>query len=278
MPDRYDEIAAAAEYIRRRVPHLQPNIGIILGSGLGMLADDIADATALPYAEIPGFAPSTVVGHAGRLLLGNLNNRAVVMMAGRLHFYEGYDLLTVTFPVRVMRALGVETLIVTNAAGGLHPDYRQGDIMLIADHINFTGMAGFHPLRGPNDERLGPRFPAMNGAYDPDLRTLARREAARLGIPLREGVYIFSSGPTFETPAEVRMLRGLGADATGMSTVPEVTVARHGGMRVLGFSTITNVAIAEDNGGSPNHEEVIETANVVGPRLGALVAAVVGGL
>ena len=274
MPDLYDQINTAATYIRSRAPQFQPTIGIILGSGLGALADDVSDATIIPYGEIPGFAPSTVVGHAGKLLLGNLGGRTVLVMAGRLHFYEGYTMQQVTFPVRVMHALGIGTLLVTNAAGGLNPAYRQGDLMLIADHINLPGMAGNNPLFGPNDERLGPRFPAMNGAYDPELRGLARAAAARLNIPLHEGVYIFLSGPTYETPAEVRMLRALGADAVGMSTVPEVTVARHSGMRVLGISTITNEAITDEAGGTANHSEVLETANLIGPRLRALVKAI----
>ncbi len=275
MPDLYAQIEAAAAYIGNRAPQFQPVISIILGSGLGTLADDVTDATVIPYADIPGFAPSTVVGHAGKLLLGSLSGRPVLVMAGRLHFYEGYSLEQVTFPVRVMHALGIATLLVTNAAGGLNPAYHQGDLMLIADHINLPGMAGNHPLRGPNDERLGPRFPAMNGAYDPALRELARTAAARLNIPLREGVYIFLSGPTYESPAEVRMLRTLGADAVGMSTVPEVTVARHSGMRVLGISTITNEAIADEAGGSADHSEVLETANLIGPRLRALITALI---
>lgn len=273
MPDLYTQIATAADYIRNRIPNIQPSTGLILGSGLGMLADDVADATVIPYTDIPGFAASTVVGHAGRLVIGNLAGKPVLVMAGRLHFYEGYSLEQTTFPVRVMHALGVSTLIVTNAAGGLNPAYRAGDIMLIADHINIPGMAGNHPLRGPNDERLGPRFPAMNAAYDPELRARARAIAARLDIPLQEGVYIFISGPSYETPAEVRMLRTLGADAVGMSTVPEAIVARHSGMRVLGLSTITNVAITDEAGGSANHEEVLETATIVGPRLRSLVQA-----
>ncbi len=276
MPDLYDQINTAAAYIVSRAPQFQPAIGIILGSGLGALADDVTDAIAIPYGEIPGFATSTVVGHAGKLLLGNLGGRPVLVMAGRLHFYEGYTMQQVTFPVRVMHALGVGTLLVTNAAGGLNPDYRQGDLMLIADHINLPGMAGNSPLFGPNDERLGPRFPAMNGAYDSELRGQTRAAATRLNIPLREGVYIFLSGPTYETPAEVRMLRTLGADAVGMSTVPEVTVARHSGMRVLGISTITNEAIADEAGGTANHSEVLETANLIGPRLRALVKALIG--
>jgi purine-nucleoside phosphorylase len=278
MLDFYAQIATATDYIRSRIPHIQPAIGLILGSGLGMLADDVSDATIIPYADIPGFAPSTVIGHAGRLVIGSLAGKPVLVMAGRLHFYEGYSLEQTTFPIRVMHALGISTLLVTNAAGGLNPAYRAGDIMLIADHLNIPGMAGNHPLRGPNDERLGPRFPAMNGAYDPALRARARAIASRLNIPLQEGVYIFISGPSYETPAEVRMLRILGADAVGMSTVPEVIVARHSGMRVLGLSTITNVAIADEAGGSANHEEVLETATIVGPRLRALVAALVAEL
>jgi len=256
-----------------------PRVGLILGSGLGALADAISSPVTIAYSEIPGFAVSTVVGHAGALVLGQLGGQPVVAMRGRIHYYEGYDMQQVTFPVRVLRGLGAETLIVTNAAGGIRPGLKQGEIMLINDQINLPGFSGVTPLRGPNDEQLGLRFNAMNNAYDPALRAIARRVAAEQGITLPEGVYMMLAGPSFETPAEVRLVRLLGADAVGMSTVPEVIVARHGGMRVLGFSTITNEAISEDGTTSEaNHEEVLATANLVGPRLRALIEGVLAAL
>jgi purine-nucleoside phosphorylase len=267
----YDEAAA---FIRSRTRH-RPRVGLILGSGLSGLAERIAHADIVPYAEIPHFPISTVAGHAGRLVIGNLAGVTVCAMQGRFHYYEGYSMQQVTLPVRVMQRLGVETLIVTNAAGGLNPGFVTGDIMLIEDHINLIGMAGANPLRGPNLDEFGPRFPAANRIYTPRLRTLAQDVAAVVAVPLRRGVYLQLSGPNFESPAEVRMLHRLGADAVGMSTAAEAMVAHHAGMKVLGLSTITNVAIDQlESTGQPTHEEVIEAGKVIVPRLTALLLGV----
>jgi purine-nucleoside phosphorylase len=211
------------------------------------------------------------------LVVGHLEGRPVMVMQGRAHYYEGYSMAQITLPVRVMQALGVKVLIVTNAAGGLNPSFRPGDVMLIRDHINLIGMAGLSPLRGPNLDRFGPRFPDMSCAYDPDLRTMARAVAQEAGIPVHEGVYICLAGPSFETPADIRFLRLIGADAVGMSTVPEVTVARHGGMRVLGLSGISNVAAAEGENVA-SHEEVLEAGRVLAPRLETIIRGVLRGL
>jgi len=247
-------------------------VGLILGSGLNPLADQIAQADAIPFAGIPGFPVSTVPGHAGELVIGNLGGQVVVAMRGRAHYYEGYSMQQITLPVRAMRELGVETLIVTNAAGGVNASFHAGDLMLITDHINFVGMAGQSPLRGPNDDSLGPRFPDMTGAYDPALCELARASAREQSIELREGVYMMLAGPSFESPADVRFVRLSGADAVGMSTVPEVIVARHGGMRVLGLSLISNsLAHAHDK---VSHEEVLAAGKNAVPKLVALILAV----
>ncbi len=269
----YDQVTEAASAIRAHSA-VQPAVGIILGSGLGDLANDIQDATAIPYVEIPHFQRSTVHGHAGRLLLGSLEEVPVVMMQGRFHFYEGFSLSALTLPVRVMHALGARTLIVTNAAGGLNPAFRPGDFMLIRDHINIPGMAGANPLMGPNDERLGERFPALAHAYDADLCQLAREVAAQhVATTLHEGVYVMVSGPSYETGAELKFLRAVGADAVGMSTAPEVVVARHMGMRVLGFSLITNTATGDDTE-KVNHAEVLSTADAARVRFALLVRGV----
>lgn len=270
----YDQVQEAAASIRARAA-LQPAIAIILGSGLGDLASDVRDATALPYAEIPHFLRSTVSGHAGRLLVGRLENVPVVMMQGRFHSYEGYSQPELTLPVRVMHALGAQTLIVTNAAGGINPSYRPGDFMLIRDHIYLPGMTGANPLMGPNDERLGERFPPIARAYDAGLRELAREVAAgQQGTTLYEGVYVMLSGPSFETGAELRFLRTIGADAVGMSTAPEVVVARHEGMRVLGISLITNMATGDESE-EVDHASVLATADAARPRFAALVRGIV---
>jgi purine-nucleoside phosphorylase len=250
----------------------RPRIAIILGSGLGELAKDVADAVRIPYPEIPGFEKSTAPGHAGELVVGRLEGKDVVVMNGRFHYYEGYDPQAVTFPVRALHAWGVETLIVTNASGGLNPSFEAGDLMVMSDHINFMGT---NPLRGPNDPKLGPRFPDMVGAYTEDLRKLAHQ----VDNDLREGVYVAVAGPNFETPAELRMLRGFGADAVGMSTVPEVLVARHMGMRILAISTITDMATGIP--GQIDHvtaEGVLEVANRAGVRLAAVIKGVVAKL
>ncbi len=273
MRDLYERIQMAAAFVRARTD-LQPTVALILGSGLGSLADDMDGAVAIPYHEIPHFPQSTVEGHRGELVLGILNGCPVVVMRGRFHFYEGYDLAHTTFPVRVMQALGAGTLFVTNAAGGLRADWQVGDLMLICDHINIPGMAGIHPLRGPNDNRLGTRFPALTNAYDVGLREIVRDVADAIDVALRSGVYAMLSGPSFETPAELRMLRMWGADAVGMSTVPEVIVARHGGMRVVGISMISNIATPEAP--PANHEEVLQAGEAVKPKFTALVAGVLG--
>ena len=235
------------------------DIGVILGSGLGDYAEALEDAVKLPYSEIPGFPRSTVAGHAGMWCCGTLYGKRVVMMQGRFHYYEGYGMKDVTLPVRVMQKIGVKTLIVTNAAGGVNLGYHPGELMVIGDMFSMTAQ---NPLIGPNLDAFGPRFPDMSCAFDKELRALAHECANEQGFALREGVYAQMTGPTYETPAEIRMLRTLGADAVGMSTVPEVIVARHGGMRVLGISCITNMAAGILD--QPlNHAEVTETANRV---------------
>jgi purine-nucleoside phosphorylase len=270
----YDDVTEATAAIRAQ-SSLLPATALILGSGLGDIATALRDVTAFPYEELPHFAHSTVIGHAGRLLLGYLEDVPVVVMQGRFHFYEGYALPVVTFPVRVMRALGAQTLIVTNAAGGLNPAYRPGDIMVIRDHINMPGLAGQNPLSGLNEERFGPRFPPLADAYDGGLRTLAHATAAEaLDLTLQEGVYVMVGGPNYETRAELKFLRLIGADAVGMSTVPEVIVARHMGMLVLGLSLITNAATGEETG-EVNHAEVLAAADAARPKFTALVCGIV---
>ncbi len=263
---------AIAEAIRARTD-LQPRVAIILGSGLSGLAEAVQEATIIPYGELPGWPRSTVEGHVGRLVLGRLEGQPVFVMQGRIHYYEGYTMQQVTLPVRVMQRLGIETLIVTNAAGAVNPDFSPGDVMLITDQINLPGMAGQHPLIGPNWDELGPRFPDMSQAYDRQLQALARAVAEETGVALQEGVYIGLSGPSFETPAELRFLRALGVDAVGMSTVWEVAVARHGGTRVLGFSGISNKANL-DGSTLTTHEEVLEAGKVLVPKLEALIRGV----
>ena len=280
MPEYFSRshFEAAAAVIRERTP-LQPRVGLILGSGLNALADAVEEHVAIPYREIPHFPASTVEGHVGRLVVGRLEGQRVAVMQGRAHYYEGYSMAEVTFPVRVMQVLGIEALIVTNAAGGLNPAFRPGDVMLITDHLNLIGMTGLNPLRGPNLDEFGPRFPDMSRAYDARLRVLAKQIAASANVPLREGVYVCLAGPNFETPADLRFLRLSGADAVGMSTVPEVTVARHGGTRVLGLSGISNALPVE---GAPpvetTHEEVLETGRVLVPRLETIIRGVLKAL
>ncbi|MDB5080806.1 MAG: Purine nucleoside phosphorylase [Chloroflexi bacterium] len=266
-------IRHAQEFIQPLLGHRQPTTGIILGSGLGQLADELEDAVAIPYNVIPGFVGSTAPGHAGRLVIGQLGGKTVLAMQGRFHFYEGHDMAQVTFPVRVMRALGIDTLLVTNAAGGLNPAFKTGDLMALNDHIFLPGMTGQNPLRGPNDNATGPRFLPVVNSYTQSLRDIAQEEAAKLGIRFHQGVYVMLTGPNFETRAEMRLLRAWGADAVGMSTIPEVIVAVHGGMRVLGISTITNT-LDPDTTVEANGEEVIEVGKAVGPRLISLVKAI----
>jgi len=266
---RLEIVHEAAEVVRARWS-VTPAAAIILGTGLGGLAREIDVAATVEYADIPGFPLSTVESHAGRLLCGTLGGRPVIAMQGRFHRYEGYSLQQVTFPVRVLRALGAETLIVSNACGGMREEWAPGDLMLIADHIN---LLGDNPLVGANDDRLGPRFPDMSAPYDAELRALAREVAAAQGTVLREGVYVAVTGPNLETRAEYRMLRGIGADVVGMSTVPEVIVAVHGGMRVLGVSIITDQCIPETLVPA-ELATIIATAARAEPRFAALVRGV----
>jgi len=266
----YERAAHAARTIRARKRE-DMHVALVLGSGLGAFADDLEDAEAIPYDEVPGFARSTVEGHSGRLVLGRVAGREVAVMQGRFHFYEGYALEEVTFPVRVLALCGVKSLVLTNAAGGLNNSLKQGALMLISDHLNLMGA---NPLRGPNDERFGPRFPDMTEVYDRAYQEIAISEAHALGTELRRGVYAALSGPTYETPAEIRMLRALGADAVGMSTVPEAIVARHAGLKVLGISCITNMAAGVLD--RPiDHAEVIETGEQVRETFSALLRAII---
>lgn len=254
----FEKIQNAAQFLKSKYEN-QPKIGLILGSGLGVLADEIENPVKITYRNIPDFPVSTVEGHAGQLVFGKIDNVEVVAMQGRFHYYEGYSFEKVTFPVRVMKELGVEILIVTNAAGGVNEKFTPGDLMIINDHINNMGS---NPLIGPNDSRLGVRFPDMSEAYSKELRTIAKKIAKSLNIEIQEGVYVGNTGPTYETPAEVRMIRTMGGDAVGMSTVPEVIVARHAGMKVMGISCISNMAAGILD--QPlNHEEVIETTEKV---------------
>ncbi|KNB71154.1 purine-nucleoside phosphorylase [Brevibacillus reuszeri] len=263
----------AVAYIEPKLAE-KPTIGLVLGSGLGVLADEIENPVIIPYHEIPGFTVSTVVGHKGQLVIGKLQGKQVVAMQGRFHFYEGHGLDAVVFPIRVMKLLGVETIIVTNAAGGINQSYNPGDLMLISDHLNLTFR---NPLIGANDDEMGARFPDMSEAYSKELRQLAKSVAAEQGIELREGVYAGLLGPSYETPAEIRMLRTLGGDAVGMSTVPEVIVARHMKVNVLGISCISNMAagILEQ---PLSHDEVMETTEKVKTQFLALVNGIVAQL
>jgi len=269
----------ATEYIRARTEH-SPSVGLILGSGLGALVERLTKSDVILYDEIPHFPQPTVAGHRGRLVIGMLADAQVLMMQGRIHYYEGYSTAQVTFPVRVMQLLGVETLFVTNAAGSLNPDLAPGDLMAIRDHVNLPGLVGHHPLRGPNDETFGPRFPSMSQPYDLELLALLHQEAKQQNVALHEGVYVMASGPSFETPAEVRFLRSIGADAVGMSTVPEVVVARHGGMHVLGVSLISNVAInsLDMKLAKTTHEQVLEAGKEVTPILASLIEGTIARL
>ncbi len=270
------QIDEATQAVRSRTA-AAPRLGIILGSGLNALAESVSNPVMIPYKEIPHFPVSSVEGHVGRLVIGELESQAVLVMQGRVHFYEGYSMAQITLPVRVMQRLGVKILIVSNAAGGVHPEFQAGDVMLITDHINLIGMSGMSPLMGPNLDELGPRFPDMSRAYDRELCDLARRVAGANGIILREGVYACLSGPSFESPADLRYLRLIGADAVGMSTVPEVIIARHGGLRVLGFSGISNKANL-DGTSITAHAEVLEAGRTLTPKLEKIIRGVLRGL
>jgi purine-nucleoside phosphorylase len=271
-----EQIDQAADAIRKRTSY-RPRVGLILGSGLNGLADSVQKADMIPYGELPNWPVSTVQGHAGRLVIGELEGQTALVMQGRIHFYEGYSMSQITLPVRVMLRLGLEMMFVTNAAGGVNPDFAPGDVMLITDNLNLIGMMGGNPLMGPNIDELGPRFPDMSQAYDRKLMDLARQVASNENVPLREGVYCALSGPSFEGPADLRFLRGIGADAVGMSTVPEVIVARHGGMRVLGLSGISNKANL-DGSTATTHEEVIEAGKVITPKIEKIIRGVLRSL
>lgn len=263
--DVFARAKEAAQYIKDQgVDALE--VGLILGSGLGELADEIEDRVVIQYTDIPSFPVSTVEGHAGQLVCGTLGGKKVIALQGRFHYYEGYTMEVVTFPIRVMSELGVESMIVTNAAGGVNRDFTPGDLMMITDHINFFGT---NPLIGANDEERGPRFPDLSQAYDLEYQTFIKEAATELDLPLKEGVYFGMTGPTYESPAEIRMINTLGGDSVGMSTVPEVIVARHAGIRVAGISCITNFAAGL--GGELNHEDVIEVSTKIRSSFKSLV-------
>ena len=264
--DPQDKIQAAADYIRSKVKRI-PRTALILGSGLGVLAEEVQDPVSIPYSEIPHFPVSTAPGHAGVFTAGTLEGQEVIVMGGRFHYYEGYDMDTIAFPIRVMKSLGVDTLLLTNAAGGVNEEYKPGDLMIITDHLN---MVGQNPLRGSNDEQLGPRFPDLSTLYNPDLSGILQATAEENGIDYQKGVYAWMSGPSFETPAEIRMLRTIGADAVGMSTVPEAITAHHCGIRVAGVSCISNMAAGVLD--QPiTQEEVFEVAKLVRERFSLLI-------
>lgn len=255
----------------------RPQVGLILGTGLGGLADSVEKPTRIPYKELPDWPLSTVQGHAGQLVIGRLEGQSVLVMQGRIHYYEGYSMQQVTMPVRVMQRMGIQILIVTNAAGAINPDFIPGDVMLITDNLNLAGMSGLNPLIGPNLDEFGPRFPDMSQSYDRNLCDLARKVARNNHLTLREGVYAGLSGPSFESPADLRFLRTAGSDAVGMSTVPEVIVARHGGTRVLGFSGISNKANL-DGDTITSHEEVLQAGSIITPKLETLIGGVLRSL
>jgi len=269
----YERAEHASRIIRSRIS-VEPRIALVLGSGLGGFADDFDDAVAIPYEDIPGFVRSTAEGHAGRLVIGNVDSIPVLAMQGRVHYYEGYSLEEVTFPIRVFNLLGIKTLVLTNAAGGINVQLTQGALMMISDHVNLMGV---NPLVGPNDERFGPRFPDMSAVYSPELQELVVEEAKAINVAVRRGIYGALSGPSYETPAEIHLLRNLGADAVGMSTVPEAIVARHMGIEVLGISCITNMAAGISD--EPiNHEEVMATGVRVRATFTELLQRVIGAI
>ena len=269
----YERAEHATRIIRSRIS-VEPRIAIVLGSGLGGFADDFDEAVAIPYEDIPGFMRSTAQGHAGRLVIGKVDSIPVLAMQGRVHYYEGYSLEEVTFPIRVFNLLGIKTLVLTNAAGGINVQLTQGALMVISDHLNLMGV---NPLRGPNDERFGPRFPDMTAVYSPELQALVIEESKAINVEVRRGIYGALSGPSYETPAEIHLLRNLGADAVGMSTVPEAIVARHMGIEVLGISCITNMAAGISD--EPiNHEEVMATGDRVRATFTELLQRVIGAI
>lgn len=263
-------MSKSIDYIKGKIKN-QPEIGIVLGSGLGDFADSIEDKIEIPYTEIPGFPVSTVKGHDGKLIFGKINSKEVCVMKGRIHYYEGYDIKEVVYPIEVLAGLGIKTLILTNAAGGVNTDFEPADLMIINDHINIMGK---NPLIGPNDEDLGPRFPDMTDLYNKDLIEVAEKSAKKLGIDIKEGVYMYFTGPSYETAAEVRMARILGADAVGMSTVPEAIIARHRGLKILGISTITNMSTGILD--TPlDHTEVVEVGQEVAGKFKELLKEII---
>jgi purine-nucleoside phosphorylase len=269
----YERAEHATRVIRSRIS-VEPRIALVLGSGLGGFADEFEEAVGIPYEEIPGFMRSTAQGHAGRLVIGKIDSVPVLAMQGRVHYYEGYSLEEVTFPIRTFGLLGVKTIVLTNAAGGINVQLTQGALMVISDHLNLMGV---NPLRGPNDERFGPRFPDMSAVYSPELQEIVVDEAKAIGVEVRRGIYGALSGPSYETPSEIHLLRNLGADAVGMSTVPEAIVARHMGLEVLGISCITNMAagISDD---PINHEEVMATGDRVRETFSDLLRRVIAAI
>ncbi len=269
----YERAEHATRVIRSRTT-VEPRIAVVLGSGLGGFADDFEEPVGIPYEDIPGFVRSTAQGHAGRLVIGKVDSVPVLAMQGRVHYYEGYSLEEVTFPIRTFGLLGVKTLVLTNAAGGINVQLTQGALMMISDHLNLMGV---NPLRGVNDERFGPRFPDMTAVYSPELQELVVEEAKAIGVEVRRGIYGALSGPSYETPAEIHLLRTLGADAVGMSTVPEAIVARHMGLEVLGISCITNMAAGISD--QPiSHEEVMATGDRVRETFAELLRRVIGAI
>lgn len=275
MDGRYNRILEAAGYIRKIAGGINPEIGIILGSGLGRLADDISDAVIIPYRDIPNFPVSTATGHKGNFIIGKLGGRSVIAMQGRFHFYEGYDMEKIALPVRTMKLLGIEYLLVSNAAGSCNPDIKRGDLMIIRDHINTIP----NPLIGKNMDEFGTRFPDMTCAYDPELRRMALEAASEMGLAIRQGVYFATTGPSYETPAEVRFFRTVGADAIGMSTVPEVIVARHCGLKVFGMSVITNESNTDNVGTNLNDgDDVVKEADIAAVKMTGLFTRIISRL
>jgi len=270
MTELYPRIQKSAEFIRRELA-APPEVAVVLGSGLGSLAEEVERPVVLPYEDLPNFPVSTAPGHSGRLVAGRLAGKEVLLLAGRFHYYEGYTMKQVTFPVRVAKALGVHTLLLTNAAGGTNPDFSVGDLIAVRDHISLMPE---NPLRGPNDERLGPRFPDMLHAYDPQLIALAQKVGGELGIPLKTGVYLGLPGPNLETPSEYQFAHRIGADLVGMSTVPEVIVARHAGLRVLVLSLVSNKCYPPEAIRATSVEDVLQAAAEAAPKLKRLVLGI----
>lgn len=265
----FEEIELAAKAVQKKL-HYKPRVGLVLGSGLGDMADTIENPDIIPFKDIPNWPEATAPGHIGRLVVGRLENQEVLVLQGRLHYYEGFSMAEVTLPIRVMQRLGIEILVLTNAAGGVNPDFNAGDVMLITDHVGLVTMTGLNPLRGPNLDEFGVRFPDVSQVYDRKLQALARKAASDSNTPMREGVYVNLSGPSFETPADLRFLKAIGADAVGMSTVPEAIVAVHGHTRVLGLSGISNKASLDGNT-ITSGEEVLEAGKILVPKMERII-------